>query len=60
VQAAPARRRHDEDALIDIYLAAAVAHLDGEDGWLGRAIVAQTWSQTSTRSSARSCSAWRR
>jgi uncharacterized phiE125 gp8 family phage protein len=35
----------DEDSLIDIYLAAAVAHLDGEDGWLGRAIVAQTWAQ---------------
>jgi uncharacterized phiE125 gp8 family phage protein len=36
----------DEDSLIDIYLAAAVAHLDGEDGWLGRAIVAQTWAQS--------------
>lgn len=35
----------DEDGLIDIYLAAAVAHLDGENGWLGRGIVAQTWSQ---------------
>lgn len=35
----------DEDGLIDIYLAAAVTHLDGEAGWLGRAIVAQTWSQ---------------
>lgn len=35
----------DEDGLIDIYLAAAVSHLDGEAGWLGRAIVAQTWSQ---------------
>lgn len=35
----------DEDTLIDIYLAAAVSHLDGEDGWLGRAIVAQTWAQ---------------
>lgn len=34
-----------EDSLIDIYLAAAVAHLDGAEGWLGRAIVAQTWSQ---------------
>lgn len=35
----------DEDGLVDIYLAAAVAHLDGAEGWLGRSIVAQTWSQ---------------
>lgn len=35
----------DEDGLIDIYLAAAVGHLDGAHGWLGRSIVAQTWSQ---------------
>lgn len=35
----------DEDSLVDIYLAAVVAHLDGAEGWLGRAIVAQTWSQ---------------
>lgn len=35
----------DEDTLIGIYLAAAIGHLDGADGWLGRSIVAQTWSQ---------------
>jgi uncharacterized phiE125 gp8 family phage protein len=35
----------DEDGLVEIYLNAAVAHLDGDAGWLGRAIVAQTWSQ---------------
>jgi uncharacterized phiE125 gp8 family phage protein len=35
----------DEDDLIEIYLRAAVTHLDGAEGWLGRAIVAQTWSQ---------------
>lgn len=35
----------DEDGLLDIYLAAVVGHLDGAEGWLGRAIVAQTWSQ---------------
>lgn len=35
----------DEDTLIGIYLAAAIGHLDGADGWLGRSIVAQIWSQ---------------
>jgi uncharacterized phiE125 gp8 family phage protein len=35
----------DENALITTYLDAVVGHLDGEAGWLGRAIVAQTWSQ---------------
>lgn len=34
-----------EDGILGIYLDAAVSHLDGETGWLGRAIVAQTWSQ---------------
>lgn len=32
----------DDDALIDIYVAAATANLDGPDGWLGRALGAQT------------------
>lgn len=35
----------DEDSLIETYLLAAVTHLDGASGWLGRAIVAQTWAQ---------------
>lgn len=35
----------DEDGILTIYLNAAVTHLDGESGWLNRAIVAQTWSQ---------------
>lgn len=33
----------DEDAPIGIYLDAAVAHLDGRAGLLGRAMVNQTW-----------------
>lgn len=32
-----------EDALVEIYLAAAVAHVDGPDGFLGRALIDQTW-----------------
>lgn len=32
----------DHDVLIGIYIAAACAHLDGPDGWLGRAIGVQT------------------
>ena len=32
----------DEDALIATYIAAATAHIDGPDGWLGRAIGIQT------------------
>lgn len=35
----------DEDVLIGLYLDAAVSNLDGESGWLNRAIVAQEWSQ---------------
>ena len=35
----------DEDGILTIYLNAAVTHLDGDSGWLNRAIVAQTWSQ---------------
>lgn len=33
----------DDDALIGLYLAAAVSHLDGLAGILGRAIVSQQW-----------------
>lgn len=32
----------DEDALIEGYVAAATAHIDGPDGWLGRAVGVQT------------------
>lgn len=32
-----------EDALIAIYLAAAVGTVDGPDGFLGRALIDQTW-----------------
>lgn len=33
------RVRHgDEDALIEAYVAAATAHIDGPDGWLGRSL----------------------
>jgi uncharacterized phiE125 gp8 family phage protein len=32
----------EEDALITGYVAAAIGHLDGEDGWLGRSITRQT------------------
>ena len=33
----------DDDAMIAIYLQAARQHIDGRDGWLGRAIMTQTW-----------------
>ncbi|MBW6531922.1 head-tail connector protein [Sphingomonas sp. RRHST34] len=32
----------DEDALIEAYVAAATGHIDGPDGWLGRALGVQT------------------
>lgn len=32
----------DDDALIEIFIAAATGHIDGPDGWLGRAIGVQT------------------
>ena len=32
----------DDDTLIDIYVAAAVGHIDGPDGWLGRSLGRQT------------------
>ena len=33
----------DEDDLISLYITAARAHVDGESGFLGRALVTQTW-----------------
>ena len=35
-----------EDDLVALYLAAAIAHLDGRDGWLGRALVERVYVQT--------------
>lgn len=38
------RVSHDhEDALIELLIKAATAHVDGKDGFLGRALVQQTW-----------------
>lgn len=34
---------NDEDALVMAYFRSAVAHIDGRDGWLGRALTTQTW-----------------
>ena len=34
---------HPEDALIASFVQAAIDDLDGVDGWLGRALVTQTW-----------------
>jgi len=36
---------NDEDTLIDALISAAVSHLDGYSGILGRALVTQTWQQ---------------
>lgn len=36
---------NDEDVLVTALIAAAVAHLDGWSGILGRALVTQTWQQ---------------
>lgn len=36
----------DEDAMLTAYISAAVAHLDGWRGVLGRAIMPQTWAVT--------------
>lgn len=36
----------DQDDLIDLFIAAAVEHLDGWAGVLGRALVTQTWAQS--------------
>jgi uncharacterized phiE125 gp8 family phage protein len=33
----------DDDELIESYIAAAIQNVDGRDGWLGRALAAQTW-----------------
>ncbi|WP_426036495.1 head-tail connector protein [Brevundimonas sp. DC300-4] len=39
----------DEDTLIQAFIDAATAHLDGWSGVLGRALVTQTWSQVFDR-----------
>lgn len=36
----------DSDTLLPIYIAAARQWIDGNDGWLGRALVSQTWELT--------------
>lgn len=36
----------DDDTIIALYVDAALAHLDGDEGLLGRALVTQTWDQT--------------
>lgn len=33
----------DDDTLIGLLIAAVRQHIDGRDGWLGRALVSQTW-----------------
>lgn len=33
----------DDDAYLDECVAAAIDHIDGKDGWMGRAFAAQTW-----------------
>lgn len=33
----------DDDELIEAYIATAIQNVDGRDGWLGRALAAQTW-----------------
>jgi len=33
----------DDDDLIQSYIGAAIQNIDGRDGWLGRALVAQSW-----------------
>ena len=35
-----------DDAIVQIYLDAAVSHLDGAEGTLGRCLVTQTWDYT--------------
>lgn len=35
-----------EDALIEAFVQSATDELDGRDGWLGRALVTQTWRMT--------------
>jgi uncharacterized phiE125 gp8 family phage protein len=36
----------DDDAIIQIYIQAATAYVDGKDGFLGRALVTQVWQLT--------------
>lgn len=44
-----------EDALIDSYIAAVTAHLDGADGVLGRCLIDQTWKLSGTRPACNCC-----
>lgn len=37
---------HPEDDMIDLYRQAAIGMVDGKDGFLGRALVTQTWALT--------------
>ena len=39
----PVEDGNDNDALFTSYIRSAVAWIDGRDGWLGRALVTQTW-----------------
>lgn len=36
----------DDDLIMNLYLPAAIGELDGANGWLGRALVTQTWKLT--------------
>lgn len=36
----------DDDRLIESFISAARQHIDGRDGWLGRALVTQSWDLT--------------
>ena len=36
----------DDDAMIQLYIQAARSYIDGEDGFLGRGLVTQTWQLT--------------
>lgn len=48
----------DEDALITAYVAAATGHIDGPDGWLGRAIGEQTLEVRFSLLSRPACNVW--
>jgi len=39
----------DDDTLVQSYIDAAVAHVEGWSGVLGRCLVTQTWRQTTWR-----------
>lgn len=40
---------HEDDDELTAYVAAATGELDGRDGWLGRALITQSWSLTLDR-----------